>query len=109
MANRIFWAAIELVFITSCAAIPTATEPNIDLTRYFKFSASSTCGDPPISFEHPINSGQLESCFGSDHTEELALDGNSSTRWQSQIGETTVNITFSLKEVSKGGGAGSNI
>ena len=102
MANWAFWAALELVFITSCTAFPTEG-PHIDLTPYFSFSASSTCGDPPTMFEHPINSGILQACAAGDHSEELALDGDANTRWQSQVGEMNASVTFSLNRVSKRG------
>lgn len=87
-----------LLLVASCNALPV-DEHYVDLTRYFSFSATSVCGDPPTQFEYPKNSGQLQSCNGSDYSEEKALDGNLSTRWQSANGETPVEISFTLNKV----------
>ena len=94
-----FLAACVLLLSASCAALP-AEDLYIDLTRYFSFSASSTCGDPPSLFEFPVNSGQLQNCSGDDHVEAFATDGDPTTRWQSVNGETPVTLTFSLRQVS---------
>lgn len=87
-----------LLLVASSIALPE-DEPYIDLTWHFSFSATSVCGDPPTQFEYPQNSGQLQSCNGSDYSEEKALDRNSSTRWQSANGETPVEISFTLEQV----------
>lgn len=94
----VFCSCTLLLLVGSCIALPE-DEPYIDLTWHFSFSATSVCGDPPTQFEYPKNSGQLESCNGSDYSEEKALDRNSSTRWQSANGETPVEISFTLKKV----------
>lgn len=95
-------AAYVLLLSASCTALP-AEDPYIDLTRYFAFSASSTCGDPPALFEFPVNSGQLQNCSGDDHAEAFATDGDPTTRWQAANGETPVTLTFSLQQVSEKG------
>lgn len=95
-ATPVFCTLVLLV--ASCIALPE-NEPYIDLTWHFSFSATSVCGDPPTQFEYPQNSGQLQTCNGSDYSEEKALDRNSSTRWQSANGETPVEISFTLIQV----------
>lgn len=93
-------AACVLLLAASCAALP-AVGPYIDLTRYFSFSASSICGDPPTQFEFPVNSGQLQNCSAGDHVEAFATDGDPATWWQSANGETPVTFAFSLVQVSR--------
>ena len=91
---------VLLLLATSCAAQPMSG-PNIDLTRFFSFSASSVCGDPPTPFEFPKNSGRFQSCNGSQFSVENALDGNFSTRWQSENGPSPVDISFTLNQVCR--------
>ena len=89
-----------LLLASSCSGVPQpVSEPSIDLTRYFTPSATSVCGDPPTQFELPKNSGQLQTCNGSQYAVENALDGNFSTRWQSANGETPVSLSLALNKV----------
>lgn len=92
-----------LLLLVNCVALPV-DEPYIDLTSYYSLSASSVCGDAPTQFEIPKNSGQLQNCNGSEYLVENAVDGNSSTRWQSASGDTPVEIYFTLSQVLKGRG-----
>ena len=79
-------------------------QPSIDVTNFFSVSsATSTCGadTPPTSYEEPQNSGQFQTCGSEelDFSAENVLDGNSSTKWQSENGDGTVDVNFIISEV----------
>ena len=93
-----------LVLSVTCrTAASLELEPSVDLADFFSISASSVCGrdTPPETFEDPQNSGQFRVCGegGGEFAAENALDGNSSTRWQSEAGVSPVSLNFSAAEV----------
>ena len=89
-----------LLLVTASVALPE-NQPYIDLTSYFAVSSTSVCGDPPTLYESPRNSGNFQSCTGSEYSIDNTVDGNASTRWQSANGETPVEVSFSLLQVWK--------
>ena len=68
-----------------------------DLTRFFSLEASSTCGDTP-----PSGSGDLGivSCLPGERNASFVLDDDLESWWQSEDGESPVELTFSLQNVS---------
>lgn len=79
-------------------------QPSIDVTNFFTVSsATSTCGadTPPTSYEEPQNSDQFQTCGSGElhFSAENVLDGNSSTKWQSENGVSPVDVNFVIAEV----------
>ena len=70
-----------------------------DVTRFFSLEASSTCGDTP-----PSGSGDglgIVSCLPGERNVSFVLDGDLESWWQSEDGESPVELTFSLQNVRR--------
>ncbi len=70
----------------------------LDVTRFFSFEASSTCGETPPSGS--ASGVGLPDCLSGERIASFALDDDVETWWQSEAGESLVELTFSLQNVS---------
>ena len=87
------FVATLLAQLCLCGAV---TNGSLDVTRFFSFNASSTCGESPAvgsGFEPP-------SCMPGERDTLFALDSDLGTWWQSEDGVSPVELTFSLQNVS---------
>ncbi len=68
-----------------------------DVRRFFSLEASSTCGDTP-----PSGSGLgIVSCLPGERNVSFVLDDDLESWWQSEDGESPVDLTFSLQNVRR--------
>ena len=94
----LFAAAVLVQLYTSTAV----TGESLDVTSYFSFAANSTCGNTP-TISDQLASGvpsEIFSCFFGEHNASFALDSDLGTWWQSENGESPVQMTFVLENVS---------
>lgn len=97
MAKALIVLALSIAighFFTRNSVTGTVPE-SLDVTEYVSFAANSTCVDTP-----PIEVSEDVSSCSEDHNAQLALDGDPDTWWQSENGETPVELSFTLENVS---------
>lgn len=97
---------LATVFLVQLLQLSSATSiEGLDVTRFFSFEASSTCGETPPSGSGSSSSGdreglQLSDCPPGERNVSFALDGDVESWWQSEDGASPVELTFSLQSVS---------